>query len=146
MTFECMGADLGGDDCLVDAVIEIMDLGDGAEAVEFVEAEASLDEGGREQIAEAGLRCQGASAEVAACVTDAMREEFGDDVFESRTGPGLSADGQQRIGALISDCSTGTSEPGGPGASEWTAGPTSKRSARHGQRSPPPPLRQRPPH
>ena len=100
-----------------------MDLGDGAEAVEFVEAEASLDGDAREQIAEAGLRCQGASGEVAACVTDAMREEFGDDVFESRTGPGLSADGQQRIGALITECSTGASEPGGPGAVEVDCGP-----------------------
>ena len=28
MTFKCMGVDLGGDDCILDALFEVMDLGE----------------------------------------------------------------------------------------------------------------------
>ena len=117
MTFECLGVDLGGDDCFLDSVIEVMDLDEAAEASEFVEAEASLDAGDRERIAEAGLRCQGASAEVAACVTDAMRDEFGDAVFEVANRSWAFSRRATTDRGLDHRCSTAdTIEPPDPGA------------------------------
>lgn len=127
LTAECMGADLGGDECVLDSVIEIMGLDDLSDASDFVEAESSLDAGDRERMAEASLQCQGASAEVASCVTDAMREEFGEDVFESRTGPGLSDEVRQRIEVLNAECAT--SDPSEAGHAVLN-GPCAEFSAR----------------
>ena len=57
----------------------------------------------REAIAKASLRCQGASEEVAACVTDAMRREFGADLFEARRLE-LSPEDQRRLATLTAEC------------------------------------------
>ena len=70
---------------------------------ELVAAESSLDAAGREAIAEASLRCQGASEEVAACVTDGMRREFGQDVFEAARLQ-LSAEDQQLLADVSAEC------------------------------------------
>jgi hypothetical protein len=77
----------------------------GAEASlrELAAAEASFGADDREAIAEASLRCQGASPEVAACVTRAMRREFGDDVFAARRLE-LSPEDQQRLATLTTEC------------------------------------------
>lgn len=114
LLFQCLGAEAGSDQCLLDAVSEIMNL-DGANAVDFVEAEAELDAQDREQLAEAGMQCRGMSADVATCVTDSMKAEFGDDVFESRIGPQVSPDGQRQVAAMSAECAT-TSSVEDPGA------------------------------
>ena len=101
--FECLGADVGSEGCLVDAMTEIMDL-ESANAAEFIDAEAALDAGDRERIAEAGLRCRGMSAEVATCVTDSMRREFGKEVFAPRAGPQLSDEERQEVDAMSAKC------------------------------------------
>jgi hypothetical protein len=75
---------------------------------ELVAAEAALDAAGREAIAEASLVCQGATEAVAACVTDAMRREFGQDVFEG-TRLELAPEDQQRLAAVTAECAAADS-------------------------------------
>jgi hypothetical protein len=78
--------------------------GDGTDTLrELVAAGSSLDAAGREAVAEASLRCQGASEDVAACVTDAMRREFGQDVFEAARLE-LSPEDNQRLATVTAEC------------------------------------------
>jgi len=78
--------------------------GDGTDTLrELAKAASSLDAAGREAVAEASLRCQGASEAVAACVTDAVRREFGKDIFDA-TRLELSPDDQERLATLTAEC------------------------------------------
>ena len=106
----CLGAAVGDDECLVDALSEITGA-DGRDARALVEAEARLDASDRERIAQAGLRCQGASEEVAVCLTTGMRREFGEDVFAPRAGPELSDAQRTRVDEMRSECTTSALPP-----------------------------------
>jgi hypothetical protein len=78
--------------------------GDGTDTLrELVAAGSSLDAAGREAVSEASLVCQGASEEAASCVTDAMRREFGQDVFEAASLQ-LSPEDKQRLATVTAAC------------------------------------------